>query len=50
MDDIDEVNDIKSSIAEYVINQEGFAPLGSVHITHIPVFVEVHLNAKTTRQ
>ncbi len=50
MNEIDEVDDIKSSIAEYMINQEGFAPLGGVHTTHIPVFIEVHLNAKTTRQ
>ncbi len=50
MNDIDEVNEIKSSIAEYMINQEGFAPLGGrSHYTHT-CLVEVYLNAKTTRQ
>ena len=48
--EIDEVNDIKSSIAEYMIHRKGFAPLGGVHITRLPALVEVFLNAKTTRQ
>ena len=40
MNDNNEVNEIKSSIAEYMINQEGFAPLGGVHTTHIPVLLK----------